>query len=119
VVVGDATQMPRNSHHMEGVSWWRNLRTPPFRTGIHRAQRWFDGCWMLGCWDAGMLPAEQGYSRAVPLKWLPAFTEKAAYRITQLSTEWAAALQFLAWVLAQLARMGRALRNAIFGAARS
>jgi hypothetical protein len=99
VVVGDATQTPRNSDHLEGVSWLRNLRTPAFRTGIHRAQRWFNGCWMI--------PAEQGYSRALPLKWLPAFTEKAECRVTKPCTEWAAALEFLGWVLAQLARLGR------------
>lgn len=99
VVVEDATQTPRNSDHLEGVSWLRNLRTPAFRPGIHRAQRWFNGCWMI--------PAEQGYSRALPLKWLHAFTEKAECRVTKPSTEWAAALEFLGWVLAQLARLGR------------
>lgn len=99
VVVGDATQTPRNSDHMEGVCWLRNLRTPAFRPGIHRAQRWFNGCWMM--------PAEQGYSRALPLKWLPAFTEKAQCQVTIPCPEWAAALQFLAWVRTQLTRMGR------------
>ncbi len=99
VVAGDATQTPRNSHKVEGVSWLRNWRTPPFRVGIHQAQRWFNGCWMM--------PVEQGYSRAMPLKWLPAFTEKAYCQITAPCTEWAAALQFLNWLLRQLSGRGR------------
>lgn len=99
VVAGDATQIPRNSHQLEGVSWLRNLRPPPFRTGIHYAQRWFNGCWMM--------PAEQGYSRAMPLRWLPAFTEKARCQATQPCKEWQAALQFMTWLLAQLSAWGR------------
>ncbi len=80
VVAGDTTQTPRNSSKMEGVSWLRNLRTPAFRPGIHLAQRWFNGCWMM--------PAEAGYSQAMPLKWLPAFTEKARRQVTPTRTEW-------------------------------
>jgi hypothetical protein len=99
VVAGDATQTPRNSPRLEGVSWLRNLRTPPFRTGIHYAQRWFNGCWMM--------PAEQGYSRAMPLRWMPAFTAKAWCQVTQPCMEWQAALQFMTWLLAQLSACGR------------
>lgn len=69
VVAGDGTQTPRSSQKMEGAGWLRNLRTPPFRVGIHTAQRWFNGSWLL--------PQEHGYSRAVPLRWLPAFTQKS------------------------------------------
>lgn len=47
VVAGDATQTPRSSRKLEGSGWLRNLRTPPFMAGIHAAQRWFNGCWML------------------------------------------------------------------------
>lgn len=99
VVAGDTTQTPRNSSKMEGVSWLRNLRTPAFRPGIHLAQRWFNGCWMM--------PAEAGYSRAMPLKWLPAFTEKARRQVTPARTEWGAALQFLIWLRQQLSSRGR------------
>ena len=62
VVAGDATQTPRSSNKLEGAGWLRNLRTPPFRLGIHRSQRWFHGAWLM--------PAENGYSRAMPLLWL-------------------------------------------------
>jgi hypothetical protein len=57
VVAGDATQTPRSSRKLEGSGWLRNLRTPPFMVGIHAAQRWFNGCWLV--------PPEAGYSRAV------------------------------------------------------
>lgn len=59
VVVGDGTQTPRSSRKMEGAGWLRNPRTPPFKVGIHAAQRWFNGSWLM--------PAENGYSRATAL----------------------------------------------------
>src|SRR5215212_292646 len=55
VVAGDGTQTPRTSGKMEGVGFLPNMRTPVFRRGIHWAQRWFNGSWMV--------PAEEGYSR--------------------------------------------------------
>ena len=58
VVAGDGTQTPRNSRKLEGAGWLRCLRTPAFRVGIHVAQRWFNGSWLL--------PEAQGYSRAIP-----------------------------------------------------
>lgn len=99
VVVGDGTQTPRSSHKMEGVGWLRNLRTPPFKVGIHLAQRWFNGSWLL--------PSEQGYSRALPLRWLPAFTEKSKPKVHAACKEWEAAVQFLRWVRDQLTLAGR------------
>ena len=60
--------------HVVAVRWrvvvgYETLRTPPFMVGIHAAQRWFNGSWLI--------PQENGYSRAVPLRWMPAFTEKS------------------------------------------
>lgn len=100
VVGGDGTQVPRDGKRIEGVSWLRNLRTPAFKVGIHRAQRWFNGSWLI--------PAERGYSRALPLRWLPAFPAKAQRQVTEPCTEWEAAVHFLGWLKAQLARLGRA-----------
>lgn len=100
VVAGDATQTPRSSRKMEGAGWLRNLRTPPFMLGIHAAQRWFHGAWLT--------PAEQGYSRAVPLRWTPAFTEKSRPVAHAPRKEWEAALDFLRWLREQLAAAGRA-----------
>lgn len=47
VVAGDGTQTPRSSRKIEGTGWLRNLRTPPFMVGIHYAQRWFNGSWLM------------------------------------------------------------------------
>jgi hypothetical protein len=90
VVAGDATQTPRSSRTIEGTGWLRNLRTPPFRMGIHYAQRWFNGSWLM--------PAENGYSRAIPVRWLPAFTDKATRHVSSACKEWEAALIFLNWL---------------------
>ena len=69
VVGGDGIQTTRSSRKMEGSWWLRNPRTPPFMVDIRAAQRWFNGSWLI--------PQENGYSRAVPLHWVPAFTEKS------------------------------------------
>jgi len=100
VVAGDSTQTPRSSRKMEGSGWLRNLRTPPFMVGIHAAQRWFHG--------AVLLPEERSYSRALPLFWQPAFTEKSQPKAHEPGKEWEAALQFLNWLQAQFAQLGRA-----------
>jgi hypothetical protein len=99
VVAGDATQTPRSSRKMEGAGWLRHLRTPPFMVGIHAAQRWFNGSWLM--------PAEQGYSRAVPVRWMPAFTEKSQPRTVEPLKEWQACAQFLGWLRAQMVAHGR------------
>ena len=106
VVSGDGTQTPRTSRKMEGVSWLRHVRTPPFMVGIHRAQRWFGGHWLV--------PPEQGYSRAIPIYWISAFTQKAKRRISEARTESEAALKFLHWVREQLVKRGRAMQKVLF-----
>jgi hypothetical protein len=100
VVGGDATQTPRSSRKMEGSGWLRNLRTPPFMIGIHVAQRWFNGSWLL--------PAENGYSRAIPIRWMPAFTEKSKPKAHTPCKEWEAAVAFLQWLKQGFAQCGRA-----------
>lgn len=100
VVAGDGTQTPRSSRTIEGVGWLRNLRTPPFRVGIHAAQRWFNGVWLT--------PLEKGYSRAIPLRWLPAFTQKSRRTVHAPCKEWQAALAFVHWLREQLSACGRA-----------
>jgi len=93
VVAGDATQTPRSSQKMEGAGWLRNMRTPPFMVGIHAAQRWFNGSWLV--------PEENGYSRAIPLRWLAAFTEKSQPQTVEPLKEWEASVQFLTWLRQQ------------------
>ena len=99
VVAGDGTQTRRSSLKMEGAHWLHNPQSPVFKRGIHIAQRWFNGSWLI--------PAEKGYSRAVPLRWLPAFTEKSQPQTTEPRQEWACAVAFLTWVRQQLAHAGR------------
>ena len=99
VVGGDGTQTPRSSRKMEGSGWLRNLRTPPFMVGIHAAQRWFNGSWLM--------PTEKGYSRALPIRWMPAFTEKSKPQEHKPCKEWEAAVAFLTWIRQQLKRHGR------------
>ena len=105
VVGGDATQTPRSSHKMEGSGWLRNMRTPPFMVGIHAAQRWFNGSWLM--------PQEGGYSRAMPLRWLPCFTEKSQPTVHEPCKEWQAAVLFLTWIRQQLRYCGQAFRQVL------
>lgn len=106
VVAGDATQTPRSSRKLEGSGWLRNLRTPAFMVGIHAAQRWFNGCWLL--------PPEAGYSRAVPIDWQPAFTEKSQPKVSLPVKESEAALSFLHHLREQLTRCGREAQRILF-----
>ena len=43
----DGVQMPRNSMKMLGTSWLKVPRSAPFMPGIHRAQRFVHGAWLL------------------------------------------------------------------------
>jgi hypothetical protein len=99
VVGADGTQVWRDSRTMEGTSWLKCPRTPAWKPGIHRAQRFLHGSWLT--------LAEQGYSRAIPLRFLPAFVEKAQRRSHEAVKEWQAALSFMQWVRAGLDKAGR------------
>jgi hypothetical protein len=99
VVAVDGVQIPRSSRTMPGTSWLKAPRTPAFRIGIHRAQRFVHGAWLT--------PLAGGYSRAIPLRFLPAFPENAIPAGIPPRREWAAGLQFTHWVRRQLDRLGR------------
>lgn len=99
VVAGDGTQTRRSSLKMEGAQWLHNPQSPLFARGIHIAQRWFNGSWLM--------PAENGYSRAMPLRWLPAFTEKSNPQATKPRKEWECAVDFLEWLLQRFEVAGR------------
>jgi hypothetical protein len=61
VVAVDATQLPRSSRRMPGVGFTLALRTPPWKRGIHLAQR-------LAI-VSGLVPrSASGDSRCVPLR---------------------------------------------------
>lgn len=101
-VVLDATHLPRTGRRMPGVGWARAPRTPRFKLGIQRAQRWVGLNLLLPCTPDGM-------SRALPLRWVPAPTPTA----TPLPghppiREWQAGLALLTWLRDALDAAGRA-----------
>lgn len=94
-VVGiDGTQLHRSSLKMPGTSWLKAARTAAFRPGIERAQRFLTGAWLT--------PLENGYSRAIPLRFIPAFPPKAVPAETPPRSEWEAGLLYLQWVRSEL-----------------
>ncbi len=101
VAVVDGVQLPRSSHKMPGTSWLKSPRTPPFRPGPHRAQRFLH--------LAALLPtSEEGYSRALPLRLEPAFPEKAvAAEGFEPKKQWEAALESIGWLRENLDAAGR------------
>ena len=100
-VIGvDCTQVPRDSYKMEGTSWLKCARNPAWRISIHRGQRFLNGSWLT--------PLSAGFSRAIPLRWLTAFTEKAVLKRHEATKEQVAGLHFVQWVVAQLQAAGRA-----------
>jgi hypothetical protein len=103
-VVGiDCTQVWRDSQKMEGSGWLKCLRNPPWKVGIHRAQRFLNGSWLT--------PLSAGFSRAIPLRFLAAFTEKAVLKAHEPCKEQQAGLSFVAWVRERLNAEGRAQQD--------
>lgn len=90
VVAVDGTSLHRSSLKMPGTSWLRDSRFSAFRPGIHRAQRFLHGAWLT--------PIQEGFSRAIPLRFLPAYPAKAHPAHTPNRREWEAALVFLRWL---------------------
>ena len=102
LVAVDATQIPRHSRTMPGTSWLRHPGTAIFRRGIHRAQRFGHLGWLPR-------PTPTGYSRAVPLRFEPAFPAKAvAAASAPPRTEGEAGVAALAWGRQTLDAAGRA-----------
>jgi hypothetical protein len=99
-VVGvDQVRLWRHSQKMPGTGWARAAGTAVFRPGLARAQRFVHGAWLTPIWN--------GFSRAIPLRLLPAFTPKAVPASSPARKEWEAALDYIGWVRAQLDRLGR------------
>jgi hypothetical protein len=100
VVAVDGVQVPRWSLRLPGTSWLKAPRTPRWKPGIHRAQRFFH--------LAALLPiTRRGYSRALPLRWVPAAPPKAVPARTPPRTEGQAAGAELGWLRRQLDAAGR------------
>lgn len=99
-VVGvDGFSVPRCSQKMPGSGWMRGLQTAKFKPGIQRGQRFVEGSWLP--------PIENGYSRAIPIRCLSAFTAKSVAGEDDPRTEVAAGLSILHWTRGQLDEAGR------------
>jgi len=99
VVAVDSTSLHRSSLKMPGTSWLRDARFSAFRPGLHRAQRFLHGAWLT--------PIVEGFSRAIPLRFLPAFPPKAVQAEAPPHKEWEAAQTFFEWVRERLDQAGR------------
>src|SRR5579884_4202683 len=96
LVTVDGTTIARCSRTMPGTGWLRAPGTAPFRRGLARAQRFVDLCWLPR-------PSAAGYSRAVPLRWAPAFPPKAVPAADHPPRkEWEAGGAEVGWVRREL-----------------
>lgn len=100
VVGSDGFHVPRRSQKMPGTGWMRGLQTARFRPGIQRGQRFVETSWLP--------PVVEGYSRAIPFRCLPAFTQKSVpAETTPPKTEVEATLETVVWVREQMDAQGR------------
>ena len=106
VVVGDATTTPRTGKRIEGVGWLPHPATAPFKRGLSLRQRWFHLAWLT--------PPEEGYTRAIPLLWLPAFTAKSRRRKHPARGEVRMARMALRWLRMALRAWGRGAMQVLF-----
>ena len=99
VIGEDGFPVARCSLKMPGSGWMRGLQTAKFKPGIQRGQRFVEGSWLP--------PQENGYSRAIPIRCVSAFTEKSVASEEGPRTEVEAALNILHWTRQQLDEAGR------------
>jgi hypothetical protein len=99
VVGTDATQIARSSQRMPGTAWLKAPRSPVFKPGIHRAQRFVHGCWFTRL--------QNGFSRAIPLRFVAAFPEKAVKAAVAPCKEWEAGVAFVNWVRKEVDQVRR------------
>ncbi len=98
VVTMDGVRIARSGKQVAGSSWWPAANTAYFKRGLTRAQRFVEVAWLT--------PEEGSYCRAIPLRWLPAVTEKAVESSAAPCKEWEAGLASLHWVRAATGRAG-------------
>ncbi|MCB0061758.1 MAG: hypothetical protein KDE19_06580 [Caldilineaceae bacterium] len=100
VVGGDGFHVPRCSETMPGTGWMRGLATAKWRPGIQRGQRYVETSWLT--------PLKNGFSRAIPIRCLPAFTEKSVpCEGAAPRTEVATGLVILTWIRECMDKAGR------------
>ena len=100
-VVLDATHLPRSSHRFPGSGWIRAPRSPAWKPGLQRGQRW-EGL-------SALLPrSAHGDSRTVPLRF--ALLRSAKSRrcgAVPVRTEGALGVELLGWLRACLDTLGQ------------
>jgi DDE superfamily endonuclease len=99
VIGNDATHIQRSSKTMPGTGWARAMGTAVFMRGLARAQRFVTCVWFP--------PIVKGFTRAIPLRFLPAPTPKAVKSAVEPQREWQVAAKFQAWVREELNLAGR------------
>lgn len=90
MTVVDITHVQRSSMKMPGTSWARAAGTAMFNRGLSRAQRFLTCGWLP--------PIVNGFTRAIPIRFLAAFTEKAKPAAVGTSKDWQAVLVFVNWM---------------------
>jgi hypothetical protein len=100
-VVLDATQVPRSSRRFPGSGWLRAPRSPAWKPGLHRGQRW-EGL-------SALLPrSAQGDSRTVPLRFALLRSAKSCLcGAVPVRTEGALGVDLLIWLRGCLDALGR------------
>jgi hypothetical protein len=96
----DATHIPRSSRKFPGAGWAKSPRGPPWMPALHQAQRFLTCAWFP--------PLAKGYTRAIVLRLLSAFTPKSAPAGEDKQLDWDVALKFAEWVRQGLDTAGRA-----------
>ncbi len=105
VVAGDGTRTRRSSKKIEGVGWLPQVGGAPFKRGLALYQRWFHLAWLA--------PEEGGYSRAIPMLWLPAFTPGSHRKVEEARTEVEATLWALGWLRGVLKEIGKGAKRVL------
>lgn len=107
VVVVDGTQLPRTGRKISGVGFARHPRTPAWKPGIHRAQRWQGVSGLT-------MPTEDGDCRTIPLWFAPAPSPSARHWPDHPATpEWHAAMAGVHWVRETMDRQGDGSRSLV------
>jgi len=98
-VVIDGTHTVRSSKKMPGVSWSRVPGGLGNRPNLRPAQRFVNLSWLT--------PPENGYCRAVPLRWETACPPKAVESDEPARKEWEAGLKAVRYLRERLDQKGR------------
>lgn len=100
VVTIDATLIPRTGKRIAGSGWLPALNTAYFQRGLRQAQRFVETAWLT--------PVEDGFCRAIPLRWQAAPTRRANPCEVEPVKEWQAGCQQLTWLRQAFDGEGRA-----------